>query len=441
MTELLIWISQFSYILEMLIACLVFTLPLKKRQHPILGFLLGAAISLYVSVLLGSIIRDNVFLAILTYLLQLAVVILPVRLSCDVSASDAIYGTLCAYAMQHFASSLYILLAIGTGVLDFSDHSQWITPASGLLYLAAYGGTYLSFYWLFARSLADKGQYSADFFQSGGLTVLVVPIALILSLLGKLFGSGGNSFLLCQVYAMLCSAFVLWVQTSQRKAIYWQTELALQAQLWRSQKEQYQLSREKIEIINRKCHDLKHQVAALRTIHSEQQREASLSEIEQAVMIYDAAIQTGNEVLDTVLTEKSLVCEQKEIKWTCMADGSQLGFLDPVDLYVIFGNALDNAIEGVQNLQESEKRVIAVTVFNRGQLAILQIENYYDRELCFENGLPQSTKGDEANHGFGMKSICRTVEKYNGSLSIHTEDHIFVLSIVFPASGREAQFG
>lgn len=432
MKELLELVSQFAYILEMLLACLVFTLPLKKRKHPILGFLLGTAISLGISVLVGSIIRESIFLAILTYLIQLSVVLLPVWLSCDVSASDAIYGTLCAYAMQHFASSLYILLAIGTGVLDFSNHSAWIIPASGLLYLAAYGGTYLCFYWLFARSLADQGQYRANFFQSGGLTVLVIPIALILSLIGKLHNSGGSSFLLCQVYAMLCSAFVLWVQTSQRKAIYWQTELALQAQLWQSQKEQYQLSRENIEIINRKCHDLKHQVAALRTIRNEQQREASLNEIEQAVMIYDAAIQTGNEVLDTVLTEKSLACEQKGIKWTCMADGSQLGFLDPVDLYAIFGNALDNAIEGVQNLREPEKRVIAVTVFNRGKLAILQIENYYDQDLRFEDGLPQSSKGDTANHGFGMKSIRRTAEKYNGSISIHTEDQIFILSIVFP---------
>lgn len=441
MKELLELISQFAYILEMLFACLVFTLPLKKRRYPILGFLLGACVSLGVSYLMGSIIREDVFLAILTYLIQLTMVILPVWLSCDVSGSDAIYGTLCAYAMQHFASSLYILLAVGTRILTFSGSTVWITPASGLLYLAAYGGTYLAFYWLFAKPLSDKGQYRANFSQSSGLTVLVVPIALILSLMVKLFSHGGDSFLFCQVYAMLCSAFVLWVQTSQRKAIYWQTELALHDQIWQSQKEQYQLSREKIEIINRKCHDLKHQVAALRMIHNEQQRETSLREIEQAVMIYDTAIQTGNEVLDTVLTEKSLSCETKGIQWTCMADGSQLSFLDPIDLYAIFGNALDNAIEGVQDLPDLEKRVIAVTVFNRGKLAILQIENYYDQHLRFEDGLPQSSKGDAANHGFGMKSIRKTVEKYGGSLSIHTEDHIFILSIVFPLPECDALAG
>lgn len=141
-------------------------------------------------------------------------------------------------------------------------------------------------------------------------------------------------------------------------------------------------------------------------------------------------------MLDTVLTEKSLTCEQKEIMWTCMADGSQLDFLDPVDLYAIFGNALDNAIEGVQELQEPEKRVISVTVFNRGNLAILQIENYYGHKLQFQDGLPKSRKGDGACHGFGIKSIRRTVEKYNGSVSIHAEDSIFVLSVVFPVPNQ-----
>lgn len=428
----MIKLFNISYLLEMLAACLIFVLPLKKRSHPVLGFLLGAVVSLGFSALLGGILQHEMSLAIPTYLLQLVLVVLPVILCCDISVTDAIYGTLCAYAMQHFASSFYIFSGYSFGVIDFSAHSTWVTPASVTLYVLIYGGTYASFYWLFARPLVRQGRYQADFFQAGGLTVLVVPIALVLSLIGKLNGDDGSNFLLCQVYAMLCSAFVLWVQTSQRKAIYWQRELAVQEQLWQSQKEQYQLSRENIDLINEKCHDLKHQVAALRTIRDESQREASLREIERSVMIYDAAVQTGNEALDTVLTEKSLTCEHRDIKWTCMADGSRLAFLDPVDLYAVFGNALDNAIEGVQALRDPEQRVIAVTVFNRGSLAILQIENYYDGELQLQDGLPQSTKGDDANHGFGMKSIRRVVEKYGGSLTIHTEDHIFILSIVLP---------
>lgn len=431
MTELVSWSLKFAYIWEMLAACLLFALPLKKRGHPWLGFALGAAISLGISGLTQPIMQLDIGQAIGVYLVQLAAVVLPIWMCCEITVTDAIYGALCAYAMQHFSSSLYILLAIGVGRIPLGTDG-WINLHSVLFYLIAYGAPYTAMYFVFARPLGESGKYDADLFRTGGLTILVVPIALLLSLMAKLAGGGGLNFLLCQVYAMLCSIFVLWVQTSQKKEIYWRTELAVQEQLWQSQKEQYQLSRDTIEIINQKCHDLKHQVEALRTVCSEQQREASLREIERAVMLYDAAIQTGNQALDTVLTEKSLACEHKRIQWTCMADGRTLTFLDPVDLYAIFGNALDNAIEGVQEISEPEKRIISVTVFTRDRLTILQIENYYEQELHFQDGLPLSTKGDDTAHGFGMKSIRRIVEKYNGSLSVHTEDHIFVLNVVFP---------
>ena len=81
--------------------------------------------------------------------------------------------------------------------------------------------------------------------------------------------------------------------------------------------------------------------------------------------------------------------------------------------------------------------MIAVTVFNRGELSILQIENYYEGLLDFQNGLPRSSKGNDDYHGFGIRSIRRTVEKYNGSVDINTEDHIFILSIVLPVPDEQ----
>ena len=422
--------AKFSFILELLAACLLFVLPLKKRAHPFSGFLLGA-VACIGAALTGSWLRGNLWLTALFYLLQVAAAFLPVRFSCDVSAGDTAYAVLCAYGTQHFASALYIFVGSWSGLISFSE-SAWINPATAAFYLLVYAGVYTAFYWLFARPLAHRGEYQAGPFQVGSLAALILPIALVLSPMGKITAGGQDALMLNQVYSMLCSAFVLCVQVSHRKALHWQRELAAQEQLWRSQKEQYQISKAQIELINHKYHDLKHQIAALRTVRSEERRDASLREVEQAATIYDAAAQTGNEVLDVVLTEKSLLCEKKNIHWTCMADGSRLNFLDPVDLYAIFGNALDNAIEGVEELREPEKRVIAVTVFNRDKLAVLQIENYYDRQLQFQDGLPRSSKGNDAYHGFGMKSIRRTVEKYNGSLSVQTEGNIFVLSIVFP---------
>ena len=231
---------------------------------------------------------------------------------------------------------------------------------------------------------------------------------------------------------MLCCFFVLWVQVGSRRRERLQEELAVQRQLQQKQKEQYELSRENIALINRKCHDLKHQVAALRTVRDETEREASLQEIERSVMIYDSIVKTGNEVLDTVLTEKSLLCEKEHITMTCVADGSKLGFMDAVDLYTIFGNALDNAIESALTIPDPERRVIAVTVYTRSSLLLIQLENYYEGSLTFADGLPVTTKEHNGYHGYGMKSIRFTAEKYGGVVTVNTADNLFILRVSIP---------
>ena len=164
----------------------------------------------------------------------------------------------------------------------------------------------------------------------------------------------------------------------------------------------------------------------------EREKEDYLDEIERSIQIYDSTIETGNEVLDTVLTEKSLYCEQHQITMTCVADGSKLGFLDGVDVYAIFGNALDNAIESVSKVPEPEKRLIAVSVWSRSGLLLIQVENYFEGTLAFEDGLPVTSKEDKDYHGFGTKSIRYAVEKYDGCMGIYPENNLFLLRISIP---------
>ena len=190
--------------------------------------------------------------------------------------------------------------------------------------------------------------------------------------------------------------------------------------LLKRQKEQFELSKDNIDLINRKCHDLKHQIAAIRTMNSDKYQDKALKEIEASVMIYDAAAKSGNEVLDTILTERSLLCERNGIIWTCMADGHAIDFVDPIDLYTILGNAFDNACEAVEQLQDPDKRVISLNITNKEKMVIIHIENFYEHEIRTQNGLPVTNKVDRNFHGIGLRSIQYTVEKYNGSVSIIT---------------------
>lgn len=230
----------------------------------------------------------------------------------------------------------------------------------------------------------------------------------------------------------LPAVVLLSLQNDMERVQEAQKELELLNQMWHRQQEQYKLSKENIDIINRKCHDLKHQMAALRAIRDKSEIDRQVSEIENAVMIYDSVIHTGNTALDVVLTEKGLLCEAKQINMTCMVDGKLLNFVDTVDLYTIFGNALDNAIESVIQQQDQQKRVIQVASYVEQGMVLIRFCNYCDQPPELVDGLPRTSKEDEHYHGFGLKSIRYAAEKNGGGMNIQTGSNFFTLQILLP---------
>ena len=234
---------------------------------------------------------------------------------------------------------------------------------------------------------------------------------------------------------MFCLLLILYLQHSMFRGSAMQKEITTLNLLREQQKEQYELSRENIELINHKCHDLKHQIRALQAEEQSDRRDAFLEEIADSIGIYDSVVKTGNDVLDTILTEKSLMCRANEIEISCVADGGKLTFMDPVDLYTIFGNALDNAIEEVLRFDDRDRRQIDVVIYAREKLLHIEITNPRATALTFEGDLPKTTKGDNGYHGFGLKSIRRTVESYGGWISLDTSDECFVLRILLPILG------
>ncbi len=193
---------------------------------------------------------------------------------------------------------------------------------------------------------------------------------------------------------------------------------------------QYEISRDTIDLINVKCHDIRYKLGAL-AAQGERMRPEAVADLQKSISIYDAKVETGNQLLDVLLTEKSLYCEQNGITFSCMADGEKLAFLADGDLYCLFGNIIDNALEAVKTIGERQRRVVNLLVKARGDMLLIQAENYFDGERAFANGLPVTTKADKNYHGFGMRSIKMIVHKYGGELTAQVADGIFHLNILF----------
>ena len=202
--------------------------------------------------------------------------------------------------------------------------------------------------------------------------------------------------------------------------------------LLRQEQEQHEISRDTIDVINRKCHDLRHQIAALRNMSSEEQ-EKSIAELENAVLIYDSFPKSGNRDVDIILAEKSLLAEKNHITIRSIVDGSGLRFLTVEDLYSLLGNALDNAIEAAAKEREEARRIITLYAAARGDLFSIHIENPCAKEPLFMDGLPVTSKPDKDYHGFGMRSMRYLCEKYQGVLTTGWEDGIFSLDVLFPS--------
>lgn len=217
-----------------------------------------------------------------------------------------------------------------------------------------------------------------------------------------------------------------------------QIEVKALQSLLEAQYSNYKTSRDSINLINQKYHDLKHQIAILRNesggakIVDMEKKNAYLDKIEQEIRHYEAQNKTGNDTLDVILNSKSLLCQSHHIDFTVVADGSTIDFMDIMDISSLFGNALDNAIESVRKIDNYSKRLIHVTVVKQKSFARITVENTYEGEIIFKNGLPITTKKDENYHGFGVKSIRSTVEKYGGSMTVSTKDRWFLLNILIP---------
>ena len=183
-----------------------------------------------------------------------------------------------------------------------------------------------------------------------------------------------------------------------------------------------------IDTINIKCHDLKHQLMVL----DGKIPDSELVKLKDAVDVYDSIFKTDNKALDVVLTMKNLMCENKDINFTCIANGGILSFISETDIYSLFGNILDNSIEACDKVKEKEKRLISMTIQERQGCVVIENKNYFAETPVMVNGVPQTTKSNTKYHGFGIPSIKMLVEKYNGEMKISIKEDIFTMKIVFP---------
>lgn len=373
------------------------------------------------AMLINEVIKADIYLRMFWYLM----VVLVLKFCWEVKWSYAFYFGMWAFVSWQLLCGIWQQIMV---IAHISISHTPFTAAAGNILVFAVGFAVASL--TFAKWMTENVVKIGPRQLSSGILIFFI-FELIAMAQRRLDISAGDSKWKLLYLAQVLIAVILYLQNELFRKSELRQELAIMNLLHKKDHEQYQLSKENIELINRKCHDLKHQIRAIRDMDKED-IDKYLEEIEQSVQIYEAVAKTGNEVLDTILTEKSLYCASNDITISCVADGKQLGFINTVDLYSLFGNALDNAIEAVEKFTEKEKRQIDVVIFKQQQFVVINILNPAPEKLEFSEDIPVTTKGDREYHGFGLKSMQHIVKKYDGFMNIKTEDGCFMLEILFP---------
>ena len=423
---------NFLYMLEMLLPAIGLCIPLKKRKHGmgkamaiiIVGTCLLGVLPIFYIKYYGTEMQqgilwvESVILMFVWFVLIWAILIFSIYFCTESSIYEAMYIFALSYGVEHIFYCIRVLVEHFTSGIIGNKHP--------LVYIPCLADSFLLAYFWFAKGTVYEGKYPIGAISATTTSVVLMGIVWELSIVMDYLGYAH----IHSIYAILCCLFILTNQREQMKRETERIEFSQKEQLWEKTKLRYEMSKESIAVVNQHYHDMKHQLMILSTMSDEDKRKAKLQDMESKIAAYDAVVRTGNEYLDTVLTEKKLTCQSNQISMSCIADGSQLAFMDELDLYTLFGNALDNAIEANRKISNVHERWISVQIQNKKGILLVEIVNPYEGSLVYDS-MPVTSKQDTGSHGFGTKSMKNIVEHYGGQMVIKTEQNKYLLRMIF----------
>lgn len=239
-----------------------------------------------------------------------------------------------------------------------------------------------------------------------------------------------NSFATMSAVGMtFCTVLVLYLYEKQAEQ---SAQLRMREQYERHLKSQVKHLDEillKQEELRRVRHDMNNQLVAIQGYFHEGDTaggEAYVTSLLQNLQTPSARIKTGNSALDAILSTKKALATSKGIDFDMEVQISDQLPLEPVDVCVIFGNALDNAIEACDRITEGEKKIRLVLVQREGKL-LCRITN---TALSGITNVHSTSKKDKENHGFGLVNLRESLEKYDCEPVMDYNDGFFSMKFI-----------
>lgn len=199
----------------------------------------------------------------------------------------------------------------------------------------------------------------------------------------------------------------------------------------RAVKEQYEQTR-------RLRHDMKQYCTVLDGLIADKKYDEArelISENYKSISRSEVVVDLGNDFVNSILNAKLTLAKSLGIEVICSVEKELLG-IESADLCNLLGNMLDNAIEAAQKC-EPEKRSIELNISSVGNRLNITIRNSIGHSVLNENPNLTTSKPDQSEHGFGIKTIKSIAEKYGGTTDFYEENLTFICRVELQKSAKD----
>lgn len=427
------------FMTELLLGELLFSFKLPKKKGVAYKMPLVVLASI-VFALIYPIPTSNAFYSMVMFFAMFAFTYGMAFLVFDVNWKMILFTFICGYTVEHIAYELYFSLnnffiagdSKPGGIYDYNELKLFANELDLCIYFVVFVNIYWLMYVFFARKIKSEHLFSKEdnvkiIFIGSIFIVIDIIINSAVSYYTEIHYERIYVGIIALLNVLTCFFGILFIfELAFRNNL--KREYAIIQEIRKEEKKQYMISKETIDMINIKCHDFRHQIREL----GKQQNinEEAIANINKLINIYDQSIKTENEALNVILTEKSLKCAKHNIKFSCLVDGTILDFISEEDIYSLFGNILDNAIDALVSTTIKDKEIV-LKVKKTGNMITISEKNAYEGNLNIQNGVIRSSKADLTHHGYGLKSIKMVAEKYNGTMEIDHSNNVFLVTLLF----------
>lgn len=424
--------SLIVFVGELLLATSVYVFKLRRRNHFWLWLVLclscfiGFAYSWSLIPYINSV--TSIIFSILFFFIAFFGLIGSLMACFKVNIQAAMFLGTAGYAMQHFTYKL-IQIVIGSiekGIPSFVDNNYGIYG----IYASFVIISLPIFYNMFGKKIHKNETLIIEDSRLLIISIILIICTIILNLIYESFVKVSNLtlFIVGCLFDMVCCFLTLFIEFEMLKSKEISEAYIQMKTIWESEKKQLEISKENMDYMKILAHDLKHELNESTLLISKDK----VDELNHRIAAFGNSIKTGNDILDLVIAERTLIVQKENINLSIIADGSVLSNMKQSDCYSLFMNIMDNAIDAVKELPKDQREISLAVRESMGMILIHEV-NPFKGTLNFKDGLPQTTKGDSMYHGFGTKSIKGIVDSYSGDCEISIKDNnIYVLNILLP---------